>query len=337
MKLKGTVNDRSLQINMESSILNKLQEKLGLDRVSEHKDITFYFTMRTVAKAEYFFAAETREELINAVKAAYELNIPLFMLGGGSNIAILHDEIKGLVVRNLYQHKEVLSDTAEYVDMKISSGYPVSRLAMETAKEGYEGLEYHFGLPGTVGGGVAVNSKWVAPMTYEGIFPKYIGDPLISAVLLTENGDIKEVDKDYFKFAYDYSILKDTHEIFLEGVFRFTKGNAVELEKHAKDAVAYRHKTQLVGVPTCGCMFQNISEQEKEQHSLPTQSAGYLIDKSGLKNTRIGDFIVSEKHANFIVNLGAGKPEDLVKLLDLIRSKVKETFGIELKEEVILV
>jgi UDP-N-acetylmuramate dehydrogenase len=288
--------------------------------------------MKTTTSAEYYFEAESKEDLQNAAMATRKLNIPLFLLGGGSNTAVTKPLIKGLVVRNLYQFKKLVNETDEYVDLLISSGYSIGRLVNETAAAGYEGLEYHLGLPGSLGGGVAMNSKW-----YVDRKPVYIGDPLVTATLIDKDGNLKEVDRDYFKFSYDYSILKDTKEIFVEGIFRFKKNDPEVLKQRAREANEFRKKTQVIGQPTCGCMFQNISEEEKNHRGLPTTSAGYLIDKSGLKNTQIGDFVVSEKHANFFVNKGKGKPEDLLKLIQLVKTKVKETFGVDLKEEVLIV
>lgn len=313
-------------------IFQKLTKKLGEDRVTASKDISPYFTMKTQTKAEYFFEAESKEDWINVFNAAKELNIPLFVLGGGSNIAVLHDVIPGITVRNMFQEKKILHENNEYVDLWVSSGYPLGRLVNETASAGYEGIEYHLGLPGTIGGGVAMNSKW-----YVNRSPIYLGDPVIKAELLDKDGKEKVVNKDYFKFAYDYSIIKDTKEIILGLVLRLKRNNPNILTQRSKEALEYRRKTQVHGQPTCGCMFQNISEEEMKEHHLPYTSAGYLIDKCGLKNTQVGAFIVSDKHANFIVNTGEGKPEDLVKLISLIKTKVKETFGIELREEVILV
>jgi UDP-N-acetylmuramate dehydrogenase len=332
-------------------MIEQLEKKLGQGKVKAQKDITYYFTMRTVATAEYYFEAETKEDLINAVKAAHEYGLSLFILGGGSNVAVTHGEIKGLVVRNLYQKREKVAETGEYADFLISSGYSVGRLAMETAREGYEGFEYHFGLPGTLGGGIAMNSKWVGKKNLKSkdelshiqsmedveTFPKYMGDPLISAKIIDLQGNEKEVQKDYFQFAYDYSILKDTKEVFLEGVFRLRKKDPEILVQRARDAQEWRKVTQVVGVPTCGCMFQNISEEMKITHNLPTQSAGYLIDQAGMKNEQVGEFIVSEKHANFIVNKGKGRPEDLMELMKTIKHKVKEKFNIDLEEEVVII
>lgn len=309
-----------------------LEQELGQGRVQENKNISPYLTLRTKTIAEYYFEAETREDIIKAYNLTRKLNIPFLILGGGSNVAVTKDILKGLVVRNLYQKKEVIEDQRETVDLLVSSGYSIARLVTETASEGLEGFEYHLGLPGSLGGAVAMNSKW-----YVDRRPVYIGDPLIKAYLLDKKGDVKEVDKEYFKFAYDYSVLRDTHEVLLEGVFRLNKNDPAVLKKRAQAAMQFRKETQVTGQPTCGCMFQNLTEEEQKSHNLPTTSVGYLIDKAGLKNTQIGNFVVSNEHANFIINKGEGKPEDLHSLIHLIKSKIKKMYGIDLKEEVVII
>ncbi len=143
-------------------------------------------------------------------------NIPLILLGGGSNLAPLKDKISGLVVRNSYIKKQILSQDKNFVNLLVSSGYPVSKLVAETMEAGWEGFEYHKGLPGTVGGAIYMNSKWTRPLSY-------FGDNLLYAYLLNPDGSIKKVNKDYFEFAYDFSILQKTGEIVLETVFRLKK------------------------------------------------------------------------------------------------------------------
>jgi UDP-N-acetylenolpyruvoylglucosamine reductase len=312
------------------SIIDSLNTSLGQGRIQQHKDISPYFTLKTKTAAEYYFEAESRDDLINAVRVAHELKLPLLLLGGGSNMAIVQDEIKGLVVRNMYQKKEVVQDTPDYVDLFVSSGYPMGRLVKETAEAGYEGLEYHLGLPGTIGGGIYMNSKWTKPVCY-------VGDVLLNATIIDREGNVKKVERDYFNFAYDYSILQETKEIVLEAVFRLKKKDPEVLKLHSQAALEYRKQTQPFGVATGGCFFQNISEEEKNRLGLETKSAGYLIDQAGLKGTQVGGFVVSDKHANFIINRGGGTPEDLRSILSLIKNKVKEKFGVELKEEVIVI
>ena len=191
---------------------------------------------------------------------------------------------------------------------------------MELAKNGYEGLEYHVGLPGTVGGALYMNSKWTMPLNY-------VGDALLSAQLLDKNGEEKKVTRSYFDFAYDTSVLQKSNEIVLEAVFKLKNSDPVATKKHAEFAMSYRRQTQPFGIFTSGCFFRNIDGG----------SAGKLIDQAGLKNLRVGKFHVSDKHANFIINDGGGKPADLKKLLKLVKNKVKEKFGVRLEEEVIII
>lgn len=289
-------------------------------KIEKNKELFPYLTLRTKTKAEYYIEVKTKEELIAARKYATEKSIPFFMLGGGSNLAITKSIIKGLVVKNSYQRLEVVRENNDSVDLLVSSGYPVSRLVRETIEKGYQGFEYHKGLPGTVGGAIYMNSKWTKPVSY-------FGDALIYAYLINDRGQDKKVYKKYFQFAYDYSILQKTKELVLETVFKLKKVSPEILAERAKEAFEYRLKTQPFGVATSGCFFRNPGRT----------SAGYLIDKAGLKGFSVGGFIVSDKHANFIINKGNGKSEDLVKLLGIIKSKVKEKFGMELEEEVIIV
>lgn len=299
------------------------------DKIQKQVDLFPHNTLRMRTVAEEFVVVMTRDELMEAISYAKEKGIPFFVIGGGSNIALARQELQGLVIKNLYMKTEIVTETEASVDLRVSSGYPVTKLINECAEKGYSGLEYHLGLPGTVGGALYMNSKWTNPVCY-------FGDPLVSATLITPEGQIKEVDRDYFEFAYDYSTIQKTKEIVLDAVFRLKKVAPAEVAQHAKDAQEYRKKTQPHGVASSGCFFQNITKEEMEKIGVPTQSAGNLIDKSGLKGLRLGGFVVSADHANFVINTGEGKPDDLVKLLALMKEKVKEKFGITLREEVVV-
>lgn len=301
-----------------------------INKIEKNKDIGNFLTLKTKVIAQYFFQAKTREDLVDIKRYSLEKKLPLLIIGGGSNFAIVKEKIEGIVVKNDYKKLEILEDKNNQVTISVSSGYPVSLLIARSIEMGWSGFEYHLGLPGTVGGAIYMNSKWTKPLNY-------FSDNLISAYLLDNQSKVKKVDKKYFNFAYDFSILQKTKEILLEGIFCLKKDDPKKIKKRADDALTYRKKTQPFGVFTSGCFFQNISEEEKQRKNLPTTSAGYLIDKAGLKGFSIGDFYVSDIHANFIINKGNGKREDLIKLLSIIKNKIKEKFEIELKEEVIIV
>lgn len=310
-------------------IVDILQKHFG-DRIALNKDISLYFTLKMRTHAQYYLEAETVADWQKAALVTSENNIPLFILGGGSNVAVMQPTIPGLVVRNRYIKKEVVCNSDQYVDLLLGSGYPMGQLVKETIAEGLSGFEYHLGLPGTLGGAMYMNSKWMQPETY-------VSDTLLIATVMSRDGDITQETREYFQFAYDYSILQKTREIFLEGIYRLTKHDAKELEKRSQEALAYRKETQPFGVATGGCFFQNISEEEKTRNNLETTSAGYLIDHAGLKGKKIGAFQISDKHANFIINTGDGQQEDLRALLQFIKDTIKEKYDVSLKEEVVTV
>jgi UDP-N-acetylenolpyruvoylglucosamine reductase len=297
--------------------VKEVVSSLNRIKILENIDLKSFNTLKTSSIAQYFFEAKTKDDLVAAKKYSLEKKLPLLIIGGGSNLAILKEKIPGLVVKNSYQKLEVVEKKDDYVLILVSSGYPVSLLINQSIEKGWSGFEYHYGLPGTVGGAVYMNSKWTKPMTY-------FGDNLVFADLIDSFGKIKKVNRDYFQFAYDFSILQKTNEIFVEGIFKLKKDDPKKIKKKAMFSLEYRKKTQPFGVFSSGCFFKNPGNV----------SAGYLIDQTGLKGFAVGDFFVSPVHANFIVNKGNGKKEDLLKLLAIIKAKVKEKFNIQLEEEV---
>lgn len=314
---------------MNTKQISTLQQQLG-DRLERDVNLYPFLTMRETVTAGFFTDARTKEELQDAVRAAISAKIPYLIIGGGSNIAPLKKAVDLFVIKNSYSSLRVLKDEKGFVEVEVASGYPMARLVNETVEKGWEGLEYHKGLPGTIGGAIFMNSKWTKPWTYA-------GDCLLSAHLLSVEGESKKVEREYFKFAYDYSYLQTTGETVIDAVFRFKKADPAVLRERAEMSLQYRKNTQPFGVATAGCFFRNISKDEQETAKLPTTSAGYLIDQSGMKGIAVGAFEVSTKHANFIIHRGdkEGNPADLLQLVNQIKKKVKERFHIELHEEVV--
>jgi UDP-N-acetylmuramate dehydrogenase len=300
--------------------------------LEKNKDISNFMTFHTKTTAKYYCEVFSQKDFQEAVKMANSLGVPLLILGGGSNLVITENILQALVVRNLYIKKQVLAESKDKVELLVSSGYPTNKLVMETVDHGLEGLEYHRGLPGTIGGAIYMNSKWTKPL-------RYIGDYLIKAVLMDNQGNLKEVGQDYFDFRYDFSRLQKTKEIIVEVVFSLKKADKKILAQRAEEALSYRLKTQPKGVSSCGCFFRNISEKDRQRLNLPTRSVGYLLDQLNLKGLTVGDFMVSDIHANFIINKGNQKSDkkDLKKLLEIIKNKVREKYQLELVEEVVLI
>ncbi|MEI6533028.1 MAG: UDP-N-acetylmuramate dehydrogenase [Candidatus Roizmanbacteria bacterium] len=312
----------------KTQLLQDLVAFLGEAKVKINKDIGIYLTIRTPAIAEYYIDAESDSDIQKVIQIAHNHSSHCIIIGGGSNIIAVKSLINGIVIHNRSIKKEKVNETFDTVDMLYSSGYSISQIVRETSQQGWSGFEKHLGLPGTVGGAIYMNSKW----SHGGMIS--IGDILVSATILDMTGNIKKVEAPYFQFAYDFSILQETKEIVLDATFRLKKSTQEQVESEAQKSLQYRKDTQPFGVATCGCFFRNISLEDKQRLHLPSVSVGQLIDNLGLKGISIGGFMISDKHANFIVNTGNGNISDLILLINLIKLKVKDKYNIDLKEEV---
>lgn len=324
---------------MDDKKLRELEKVLGQSRVRENEPMSLHTTFKIGGPAQFYIEVEKIDDLIKAVKTAQKLKIPLFVLGGGSNILISDQGIKGLVIKNNCRHFEVMQMKGRVKNKKITvdsafalaqSGVIMNQLVRFTIEQGLSGLEYQLGLPGTVGGAIFMNSN----------FPKKgtcVGDCVYRVKLLTSDG-VKEVDNSYFHFGYDKSILQETKEIILAVIFKLLPAKKEILWKRGMEALNHRNTTQPKGA-SAGCIFRNISPSKALSIPTPNHitSAGYLIDKTGLKGKRVGDAIISNIHANYIVNMGKATAEDVLKLIQLIRDDVFKKFGVNLELEVKLI
>lgn len=322
-----------------TQIFDALKQTLG-DRVKADELLAAYTTFKIGGPADYFYIARTSDELAAAVSAGRKLHLPIFILGGGSNILIGDKGIRGLVIRNLSSHigiKGIKSagrgtDHTKIVYVEADAGVPINKLVRFTVDEGLAGLHMHLGLPGTVGGALFMNSKWTHP---EGS----VGDVVYQARIVTGDGEEQIVPKSYFHFAYDSSSLQKNNDIVVSVVFALTGDEKDRLWKIATDSITYRRETQPQGVFTAGCTFRNLSKIDAMTHATPNlmTSAGYLIDHAGMKNISVGDAVISPVHANFIVNRGKATASDVVKLIEMAREKVYRQFGVRLEEEILRV
>lgn len=311
--------------------------KLCGDRLKKNEPLARFTTFKIGGPADYFYEAKTRDEIAGVVTLSRSLGIPLFILGGGTNILIGDRGIRGLVVKNATSQVAIRgmkgassgSNSKRTVFVEADSGVPMNKLVRFTIEEGLSGLEMQLGLPGSVGGAIYMNSKWTRP---EG----YVGDPLYQAMIVTPEGEQKLVTRDYFHFAYDYSVIQKTRDVVIAVTFALTQDYKERLWQIANESIAYRRETQPQGVSSAGCTFKNISRAAALAASTPnlTMSAGFLVDRVGLKGAVAGGAKISDKHANFIINTGAARASDVVELIEKARTAVQERFGVTLEEEI---
>ncbi|MBI3386021.1 UDP-N-acetylmuramate dehydrogenase [Candidatus Gottesmanbacteria bacterium] len=319
--------------------LQKLKKILG-DRSRENEPLARYTTFKIGGPADLFYEAKTTDELVSAVTEARKLFVPVFMLGGGTNILIGDRGIRGFVVKNATDRIAIVGAKGKLsggtqvgtVFVEADSGVIMNKLVRFTIEEGLGGLETQLGLPGSVGGAVFMNSKWTRPQSY-------VGDSLYQATILTKANEVSVVPKSYFQFGYDQSSIQKTGDIVLRVVFSLKPGNKEKLWEMANSVIAYRRETQPQGVFSPGCTFRNISKSDAIAASTPQfiTSAGFLLDHAGLKEVSVGDAQISPVHANFIINKGKATAADVVKLIERARNQVKSQFGVELVEEIVRV
>lgn len=322
------------------SVLEQLESRLGTGRIRENESMARYTTLKIGGNAQYFFVAQTSDEVAEAVHAAIEVKIPYYVFGGGSNVVISDRGLEGLVIRNESRSIKIVKRLGKIKSGKMlveqalveaDAGVLINQLVRYTCDEGLGGLERHLGLPGTVGGALYMNSKWTKPFTY-------VGDVLNQAKIVDQKGNIKIVDQKYFDFAYDQSILQKTHETVLSATFLLKAEDKKKLWETAQSSMEYRKSTQPMGVATAGCTFRNIPLSDALRLVTPnnTTSAGFLVDQVGLKNFQIGKAKFSDKHANFILNLGGATANDVKSLIDEAKTRVKSRFNVAIEPEIVL-
>lgn len=316
-----------------------LAHQLGGHKLLFDEPLASHTYFKLGGPADLFFEATSTEELTLAVSSAHAAKVPYFVLGSGSNLLASDRGFRGLIIKNKSSNLLLKGFTGsankgkldlKEVIVQADSGVPANQLIRYTLNEGLQGLEIFLGLPGTVGGALYNNSHHLG---------KLIGDQVVEVVVLSEEGEPHTYTAKDMKFAYDYSILHKTKEIVLTVSFLLKRGDKDKLWSIASDAVKRRAQTQPLGLPSSGCIFRNIHLSDAMRLGTPghTTSAGYLIDKAGLKGKKVGGASVSDVHANFIVNDGSASTKDVLALIEEIKLAVKLKFGVSLELEVFFI
>lgn len=322
----------------------KLADALG-KTVLFDESLAKYSSFRIGGPAKFFYRAKTQADLVSAISKAWDLDIPVFVLGGGTNLLVSDNGFAGLVVKNDTSGINLIGmkgkktgaggsgDKSEQtVYLSAESGVSINRLVRFCLDQGFSGLEFFLGQPGTVGGATYINAHNMR----KGVF---FGDRIVEAKLLGKTGKIETVPAEYLQFGYDRSILQKTGEIVLSVVISLKRGDKARLWQDGQETLEYRQKTQPAGIFSSGCTFRNITKSEAIRLATPgyTTSAGYLLDSAGLKGFRVGEAFFSPHHANFITHRGNVSAADVLKLINLAKNRVKDKYNINLQTEIVLV
>jgi UDP-N-acetylmuramate dehydrogenase len=273
-----------------------------------------YTSMRVGGPAELLLYPVDRADISAMVRRLNDGAVPCRFLGNGTNIIVSDEGIREALIRITKMNRLHFQKTPDGAIAEVGGGYSLKRFIKECAKRGLGGLEKLYWIPGSVGGGIRMNA---------GSFGRSISDTLTGIDLLNERGEIIEKEVRPEDFGYRASPV-GRYECVISGRFRLKAVDVKELEKDMDHVYQERRKNHPMEYPSAGSVFKSVSGQ----------SAWWFVEKAGLRGYRIGDACVSEKHTNFIVNLGHAKARDIAALIEKVKEEVFSKLGVKLEEEV---
>jgi len=265
---------------------------------------------RTGGKAEFYAAVQTNEDLADALKFAAEKKLEITVLGGGYNVLISDNGVKGMVIDTTGLNGYTVVDGAQ---VYAGAGIVIDELAAKTAENGLCGMEEMSGIPGCVGGAVKMNA---------GAFSTEIKDIAVYVDMMDFDGRGHRVSNADAGFGYRRA--EGLKGIVLGALFGLKKGVAEEIKNRRIEILAKRAEKQPLHLPSCGSVFKRPEGNY----------AGTLIEKCGLKGFSIGGAQVAEKHANFILNTGNATADEIYRLIKHVQDTVEKETGVRLEREV---
>lgn len=324
-------------------------------KFKENVNLAPYSNYKIGGPAKFFFEAKSAEEIELAISEAKKEGLKIFVLGGGTNLLIGDAGYNGLVLKPNINFLKSSGTTIE-----AGAGVLMSGLLDFAAKNSLSGLEWAGGLPGTLGGAIRGNA---------GAFGGEIKDSVEKVESFdAENGELRSRNNKECEFDYRNSIFKKLNgrEIILSATFELKKGDPAEIKKSILDKIEYRKSRQPLEYPNIGSIFKNVPLAQIDaditqidadtirvhprgnqrlsaftalvkMDPFPIVPTARLITLAGLKGMRSGGAMISEKHGNFIVNVGNATADDVKKLIKIIKEEVNKKFGIKLEEEIQLI
>jgi len=291
-----------------------LSEKLNPENLKIDEALNLHTVTKMGGKADLFVTPSTQDEAAFVVQYAYEHNIPLLLLGNGSNMVVRDGGVRGIVLR-LENLNNIIIDGNRVI---AESGADIIDVSKAVAQESLTGLEFACGIPGSIGGAMAMNA---------GAYGGEIQDVIVQCTVLTPSGEKLVLSKEQLDLGYRKSIITKKGYYVLSTEFLLEKGHQEEINSKIADLTFQRESKQPLEYPSAGSVFKRP----------PGYFAGKLIQDSGLQGKGFGGAEVSTKHAGFIVNKNNATATDYISTIEMVKETVKENFGVELELEVKIV
>lgn len=298
--------------------------------------------MKIGGPAEVAWEAHDLDLLTEVIRFCQDSGIRWTILGGASNVVIDDAGLSGLVIINRCDAMEVLPQAAALSLLPVpmqglvsqdsvvlcQSGQKTALLVGFSVEQGFTGLEPFLGVPGTLGGAIFNNSHYTQEL---------IGTYVVAVEVLDSQGNRVWLSQAECEFGYDISRFHQSGEVILQVMFGLQKGDKAASQEIIREATVKRATTQPLGTANSGCMFRNVQvppEKQSDYDGKTQLSAGWLIDQAGLKNLQVGGAVISNVHANFVVNTGTASSQDVRNLVKLVQEKIREKYQVELVPEV---
>ena len=280
----------------------------------ENESLKKHTTMKVGGNADFIVYPKNAEEVSMLISFLNKENIRYYILGNGSNVMFSDEGFKGVIIKSEKLNDIKIDGNKSY----FGAGVSMTKAAKIAVENSLSGIEYCYGIPGNIGGGLYMNA---------GAYGGEISPSLVSVDCVAENGEIKTISVKDCDYSYRHSVFMSRRRFILGGLFQFEYGNKAELKRFCEEIMQKRISKQPLDMPSAGSSFK--------------RPAGYfaaaLIDECGLKGKTIGGAQVSEKHAGFIVNKGDATCKDITALADYVENEVYKKTGIKIEKEMIIV
>lgn len=299
----------------EGDIVNEielLREIAGESCVLEHEPMKNHTTFRIGGPADVFLTPDTQEKLAEAVRFCREHQLPFYVVGNGSNLLVSDQGYRGVI---LQIYKNLAQVAVEGVEIEAQAGAMLSVIAKHALAAGLTGFEFASGIPGTLGGAVVMNA---------GAYGGEMKQVLVSATVLTRDGEVRTVPAEELDLGYRHSCVPGNGWIVLGARLRLEKGDSEQIRSRMEELKTQRVTKQPLDVPSAGSTFKRPEGY----------FAGKLIMDAGLRGYAVGGAQVSEKHCGFVVNRGGATAQEVVQLIREVQRRVKEDAGVCLEPEV---
>lgn len=286
-------------------------------------DLSHWTTMQVGGPAEFLAEPVTESELLEAIDFAGRMRVPWIIIGKGSNMLFSDEGYSGVCISLHRYDADRIEIDPERKTVTASGGVLLSKLVLKCRDAGFSAPEFLANIPGTLGGALVMNAGFSR-------FPgqrNEIGDLVEEVLVLTPSGAKEIFKREELGFSYRQSSLEG--RIILSGTLKIWKRNPSLIQREIQENFRYRNKVQDLNFPSSGSIFRNPS--------FPNPSAGYLIEQVGLKGTRVGGAMVSNKHGNYIVNIDHATSSDIIQLIEKIQKVVFDETGIILEIEIRIV